>query len=91
MTEFANAYFAKVQELVESCLAESFTGEVNTYYATSEDIYISAIFKKNNVDIIYAVSVEYKETIDADYFWYLTLEIVKETDNRKVQFYGMEG
>ncbi len=96
VTEFANAYFAKDQELVESCLAESFSGEVNTYYAASEDVYISAIkglsdIRTNDVDTIFVVSVEYKETIDADYFRYLTLEIVKETDDWKVQFYGIEG
>lgn len=92
---FAAAYFAADTEQIQKFLAASFEGEPEGYTGDREDVLIHAckgLSQTADAEVgeTCEVSVEFKVSEDADYYTYLTVTVVKETDGWKVQDYRLE-
>lgn len=95
VTAFSDAYFAGDEETLKTYLTEPDTSDIEVYAdaETVTDISapdLSAVSDKQVGDVE-TVSLQFRPSPDADSFQYLTMELVKQDDGWKVQFYGIEG
>lgn len=93
---FAKAYFDGNADLVQKYLASTYEGEIDTYEGTGtiSDLTVKGLSDADEKKIENGkciVSVEFRDSNYEDMFLYLTLILVKEEDDWKIQFYGVEG
>ena len=95
VTAFSAAFFNGNRQEVQTYLADSFAGNIDVRESTEE---VSAVTIKGLEQIQDAkvgdtcvVSVEYLDSPENDSFWYLEVELIKQTDDWKVSFYGIGG
>ena len=93
--EFAAAYFDGDAERIRNFLSVPFEGDIEVYTGTGT---ISVISLKGLEDTgeqenesVQIVSVEYMDSSIGDSYRYLTLKFVRQENEWKVQFYGIEG
>lgn len=96
VSQFSSAYFAGDVGAVKQYLAASYKEEPETYYGKAERVMISEVkglsdSGKKKVGEVCTVSVEFKESGNADYYICLRLEAVRESNGWKIQSYGLEG
>ncbi len=94
--EFATAYFQDNVEAMQKLLASTYDGEIGRYESTGSisDMTVKGlsdvddkIIKSGNC----IVSLEFRDSNYKDMFLYLTVGLVKQEDNWKIQSYGVEG
>ena len=93
---FAAAYFTGDIESIQLYLTTPYDWDTDVYEGAADEV--SNISVKGLADIgekavgdVCVVSLEYKESADSDTFNYLTIELIKQSDGWKIQFYGVEG
>ena len=96
VSQFSSAYFAGDVGAVKQYLAASYKEEPETYYGKAERVMISEVkglsdSGKKKVGEVCTVSVEFKESGNADYYICLRLEAVRESNGWKIQSYWLEG
>lgn len=94
--KFAAAYFYGDGESMAKYLTDSIHWELITYEGNGDSVCAITLkgleeIKDTRIDDVAVVSLEYKTDANADTFQYLTIELVKQTDGWKIQYYGMEG
>lgn len=92
--KFAAAYFNGDMETVQSCLTTPYEWDIEVYSGTEtiSDFTLKGLEEigKEEGGSSKIISLEYKYNEGEDAFQYLTLEFVKQEDDWKIQFYGME-
>lgn len=97
ISRFADAYFNSDIERIEQMVSQSFQGETDSYLGDKQSVLVNKIKGIENVeqDLLqkgYIVaSIEFKNAEKSDYYIYLTVKIVQESDEWKVESYGLEG
>ncbi len=96
MEAFATAYFDGNVGDIQKFLSSTYEGEVDTYERTGtvSDITIKGLSdtdEKKIEDERCVVSLEFRDSNYEDMFLYLTVVFIKQEDNWKIQFYGIEG
>lgn len=93
--EFVTAYFNGDVDSIQSFLSVPFEWDIEVYTGTGT---ISEVSLKGLTDIgekengsVQVVSVEYMDSDIGDSYRYLTLEFIKQENEWKIQFYGIEG
>ncbi len=93
--EFATAYFNKDTDSIQSFLSDPFEWDIEVYAGTGT---ISEVSLKGLTDIgekengsVQTVSAEYIDSNLGDSYHYLTLEFIKQENEWKIQFYGIDG
>lgn len=93
--EFITAYFNGDTDSIQSFLSAPFEWDIEVYTGTGT---ISEISLKGLADIgeiengsVQVVSIEYRDSDIGDSYRYLTLEFIKQKNEWKIQFYGIEG
>lgn len=92
--DFFDAYTYGNREVMESYLADSFDGDLTTFWGDPKDI-TNVNYKgvdpnlQKEIGETFGMSVAFVEKGD-DSFWYLAVELIKESDGWKVQFCGLE-
>lgn len=93
--EFITAYFNGDTDSIQSFLSAPFEWDIEVYTGTGT---ISEISLKGLADIgeiengsVQVVSIEYRDSDIGDSYRYLTLEFIKQENEWKIQFYGIEG
>lgn len=94
--KFAAAYFYGDGETMSKYLTDSIHWELITYEGNGDSVCAITLkgleeIKDARIDDVAVVSLEYKTDANADTFQYLTIELIKQTDGWKIQYYGMEG
>lgn len=93
MEQFSSAYFTGDTRRMRELLADSFSGTVEAYGGSQDYVVNREIGSPEAVmqvgDTLTAV-VEFKESAESDSYTYLTMELVKQEDDWKVQSYGLE-
>lgn len=95
VNQFATAYFNGDIEAVRSFLASSYAGDVELYESPGaiSDLTIKGLTnvdEKAVKDGKCSVSLEFRDSVYEDMYFYLTFELVKEKEGWKVQAYGVE-
>lgn len=93
---FAEAYFDGDADAIRKFLADTYEGEIDLYEGTGviSDLTVkglSDVDEKKMENGKYNVSIEFRDSTYEDMFLYLTVIVVKEEDDWKIQFYGVEG
>lgn len=93
---FAESYFDGDADAIEKFLASTYEGEVDTYEGTGmiSDLTVKGLSDTDEKKIengTCSVSIEFRDSNYEDMLLYLTLILVKEQGEWKIQFYGMEG
>ena len=93
---FAKSYFDGDVGAVQKFLASTYEGQVEIYEGTGtiSDLTVKGLSdtdKKKVENGKCNVSIEFRDSTYEDMFLYLTLILVKEQGEWKIQFYGMEG
>lgn len=95
ITEFAGFYFQKDADSLKRYLSESFDGDITVYegsgiasHFTIKGLY--AMDEKRLKEGNYIISLEFRDSAQADSFWYLTFGFVRQEDGWKIQWYGLE-
>lgn len=93
--EFLTAYFNKDTDKIQNFLSDPFEWDIEVYSGTGT---ISNISLKGLSDLggkengsVQVISVEYMDSNIGDSYRYLTLEFIKQDNEWKIQFYGIEG
>lgn len=94
--EFAGAYFGGDQERIRDFLADSYDGEIEVYTDTDREVTgMTAIkglenMEESEIGDTKEISMECSMSNTGEGLLYLTLEMVKQEDGWKVEFYGLE-
>lgn len=93
---FATAYFNGNIDTMQKFLASTYVGEVDGYEGTGliSDLTVKGLSDSDDKKIQngrYFVSLEFRDSSYEDMFLYLTFGLVKQDNNWKIQFYGVEG
>lgn len=93
---FAEAYFDGDADAIRKLLADTYEGEADLYEGTGviSDLTMKGLSdadEKKMENGKYHVSIEFRDSTYEDMFLYLTVIVVKEEDDWKIQFYGVEG
>lgn len=93
--QFVTAYFKRDAEGIQRLLAVPFEWDIEAYSGTGTISKVSFkgltdIGEKENGDV-QVVSVEFTDSDFGDSRRYLTLEFIKQENEWKIQFYGLEG
>lgn len=93
--KFAAAYFNGDADSIQSFLTVPFDWDIEVYTGSGT---ISEVTVKGLTDIgepengdVQVVSVEYRDSEIEDSYRYLTLEFIRQENEWKIQFYGIEG
>lgn len=92
--DFFEAYTYGSREVMESCLSDSFDGDLTVFWGDPKDV-TDVSYKgvdtslQKEVGETFGMSVAFVEKGE-DSFWYLAVELIKESDGWKVQFCGLE-
>ena len=93
--KFATAYFNGDTDSIQSFLTVPFDWDIEVYTGSGT---ISEVTVKELADIgapedgtVQVVSVEYRDSEIEDSYRYLTLEFIRQENEWKIQFYGVEG
>lgn len=91
--EFAVAYFDGDADTIRKFLADTYEGNISTYQGTGtiSDLTVKGLSDVDEQRTENVVSLEYRDSDNADTFRYLTFTFVRQEDDWKIQFYGMEG
>lgn len=94
--EFAAAYFNGNVGTMQKFLASTYEGKISAYEGTGtiSDLTVKGLSdadEHRTGDGSYVVSLEYRDSNSADTFRYLTFTFVRQEDDWKIQFYGLEG
>lgn len=93
---FAEAYFDGNVDAIQKFLASTYEGEIDIYEDTGviSDLTVKGLSDADEKKIENGkcnVSMEFRDSNYEDMFLYLTFIFVKEEDDWKIQFYGVEG
>ncbi len=93
--EFSTAYFEGNTEAMKTYLTEPYDWDIDTCPFDETAVCVMGInslrFKtEGNVQKCVA-SLEFKESSDKDYFTYLTINLIKQSGEWKIQFFTLEG
>ncbi len=93
---FATVYFSGDKDRIQNYLTTPFEWDIDVYEGdadTVSDMTIKGLTEigEKAIGDICAVSLEYKDSAKSDTFRYLTIELIKQSDGWKIQFYGIEG
>lgn len=96
LDEFAKAYFNGNADDIQKFLASTYKGEIDIYEVTGtiSDLTVRELSDADKEKIENgkcSISIEFRDSNYEDMFLYLTSILVKEEDNWKIQFYGVEG
>ena len=96
MEAFAESYFAGDAGAVQMFLASSYEGAAEIYEGTGmiSDLTVKGLSDTDERKVENGkctVSIEFRDSNYNDMFLYLTVILVKEQGEWKIQFYGMEG
>ncbi len=94
--EFSTAYFKGDSDTMQKFLASTYVGEIDKYEGLGliSDLTVKGLSDTDDKKIengSYVVSLEYRDSNYQDMFLYLTLGLIKQESNWKIQFYGVEG
>ncbi len=92
----AQGYFNGNADAIQTFLASTYEGAVEVYEGTGtiSDLTVKGLSdadEKKMENGTYNASIEFRDSNYEDMFLYLTFILVKEEDNWKIQFYGLEG
>ncbi len=95
ITEFSSLYFRGETEGLRNYLSDSFHEDVTAYQSdgTVSDFTIKGLYAMDENRLAggnYIVSLEFRDSMNADTFWYLTFEFAKQKDGWKILWYGLE-
>lgn len=95
ITEFSSLYFCGETEGLKNYLADSFREDVTAYQSdgTVSDFTIKGLYAMDENRLAggnYIVSLEFRDSMNADTLWYLTFEFAKQKDGWKILWYGLE-
>lgn len=87
---FARAYFDGSIDVMQQFLASTYEGETDPYESTGtvSDLTVKGLSDNGGK---YNVSLEFRDSSYEDMFLYLTVMLVREENEWKIQFYGVEG
>ncbi len=93
---FAKSYFDRDVNAMQKFLASTYAGTVDIYEGTGmiSDITVKGLSETDEKKIENGkcnVSIEFRDSNYEDMFLYLTIILVKEQGEWKIQFYGVEG
>lgn len=93
---FAKSYFDGDADSIQKFLASTYEGKVDIYEGTGaiSDLTVKGLSDTDEKKIENGkcnVSIEFRDSNYKDTFLYLTFILVKEQDDWKIQFYGVEG
>ncbi len=90
--EFSNAYFNGNKKGVKNFLAASYKKDIEIYELSDKasNITLKGLENIKNGKTCTA-SLEFKTSPESDTFTYLTIELIKQSNNWKISFYGLEG
>ena len=93
--EFSAAYFEGNTEVMKTYLTEPYDWDIDTCPFDETAVCVMGInslrFKtEGNVQKCIA-SLEFKESADKDYFTYLTIVLIKQSGEWRIQFFALEG
>lgn len=93
---FAKSYFDGDGNTVQKFLASTYAGTVDIYEGTGiiSDVTVKGLSETDEKKIEKGkcnVSIEFRDSNYEDMFLYLTIILVKEQGEWKIQFYGVEG
>lgn len=93
---FAEAYFDGNVDAIQKFLASTYEGKIDIYEDTGviSDLTVKGLSDADEKKIENGkcnVSMEFRDSNYEDMFLYLTFIFVKEEDDWKIQFYGVEG
>ena len=96
LEEFAELYFDGDVNAIQKFLASTYEGEVDIYEGTGmiSDLTVKGLSDTDEKKVENGkcnASIEFRDSNYEDMFLYLTLILVKEQGEWKIQFYGMEG
>lgn len=93
--QFAAAYFDGDAAAIQTLLADTYEGEIDTYEKGSDVTVVvkglSDTDEKKIANGRYVVSLEFRDNHQEDMLMYVTLEFVRQHGEWKIQFYGLEG
>ena len=94
--EFAVAYFSGDKESIQNYLATPYEWDIDIYGGAADTVSNMSIkglteIGENDTGNVCVVSLEYKSSPESDMFQYLTIELIKQSNGWKIQFYGIEG
>lgn len=94
--EFAVAYFSGDKESIQNYLATPYEWDIDIYGGAADTVSNMSIkglteIGENDTGNVCVVSLEYKSNPESDMFQYLTIELIKQSNGWKIQFYGIEG
>lgn len=93
---FAESYFDGDADAIQKFLASTYEGEAEIYEGTGtiSDLTVKGLSDTDEKKLENGkcnVSIQFRDSSYEDMFLYLTLILVKEQGEWKIQFYGMEG
>ncbi len=93
---FAAAYFSGDKDSIQNYLTTPFEWYIDVYEGAADtvsDMSIKGLTEigEKAIGDICVVSFEFKDSAESDTFQYLTIELIKQSNGWKIQFYGIEG
>lgn len=93
---FATVYFGGDKDSIQNYLTTPFEWDIDVYEGVTDtvsDMSIKGLTEigEKAIGDICVVSLEYKDSAQSDTFQYLTIELIKQSNGWKIQFYGIEG
>lgn len=90
--EFSNAYFNGNKKGIKKFLTTSYKKDIEIYDFSDKasNITLKGLENIKNGKTCTA-SLEFKTSPESDTFMYLTIELIKQSNNWKISFYGLEG
>ena len=93
--QFADAFFNGDTENIRKYLADSYDEDITTYQGngTAGDFTIEGLytmdedFARNG---IVNISLEYRDNSNPDTLWYLTIAFIRQAEEWKIMWYGLE-
>lgn len=95
MDEFASAYFDGNADTIQTFLASTYKGQIETYESAGEvsDLTLKGLSDNDEKKIEngnYVVSMQFRDSSYEDMFLYLTCMLSRQEDSWKIQYYGVE-
>ncbi len=92
---FATVYFSGDKDSIQNYLTTPFEWNLDVYEGAADkvsDMSIKGLTEigEKAIGDICVVSLEYKDSAKSDTFQYLTIELMKQSNGWKIQFYGIE-
>lgn len=93
--EFATAYFNGDIDTIQNYLTTPYEWDIDVYTGTGviSEVNLKGLTNIGEEEIgnIKVVSLEYRDSSIEETLSYLTLELIKQEEGWKIQFYGIEG